>query len=267
MHRRPPRLLWAVLLPLFVGTAQASLLSDAKSLVTTLQGLGDYGRATATTAIDNARGTCQSSLSSTTAGVNRLAAIRAENDQLAASLPSGATAINLPDAATMESARLALDAAGSAWSTAVQTTSIAATTATALARSGDEAVSALRALIPSPFGTRPATVRGKCTVPGTNTTIDCDLPNGPPSDNEFRTAIARGQSVTAGVAGIGATALDAYYRVVMSAQKDWTTRYSTYANLLAKQRMSLEQARLTKLHATPTVVPATPAREAIRVRK
>ena len=52
-----------------------------------------------------------------------------------------------------------------------------------------------------------------------------------------------------------------------SAQRDWATHYMTYCDLLAKQRMSIEQARLTKLNATPVVVPATPYRETIRVRK
>lgn len=267
MSKRTLRFLWVALLPLLVGTAHADLLGDARALVGTLQGMGDYGLSTATTAINDARGACQSSVTSATACANRLAAIREENQRLAASLPAGATPMNMPDANSLESARIALDAASSAWGTAVQTTSIAATTANALSSSGGDALSALRALFPQPFGTRPATYRGKCRVPGTRLTRDCDLPNGPPSDDDIRNAITQGNNVASGVAGIGATALSAYYQLVMNAQRDWATHYMTYCDLLAKQRMSIEQARLTKLNATPVVVPATPYRETIRVRK
>lgn len=267
MSKRLLGFLCVALLPLLVGTAHADLIGDAKSLLSNLQGMGDYGLATATTAIDNARGACQSSLTSATVSMNRLTAIRAENQSLAGSLPAGATPLNMPDANSLDAARLALESASSAWRTAVQTTSIAATTANALSRSGGDAIGVLRSLFPKPLGTRPAIYRGKCRVPGTNLETDCDLPNGPPSDSEIRSAITQGNNVASGVASIGATSLNAYYQLVMNAQKDWTTRYTAYSDLLAKQRMSIEQARLTKLNAAPVVAPATPYREAIRVRK
>lgn len=267
MSKRLLVFLWVALLPLLVGTAHADLIGDARSLLASLQGMGDYGLSTATTAINNARGACQSSLTSATASMNRLTAIRAENQSLASTLPAGATPINLPDASALESARIALEASSSAWGTAVQTTSIAATTATALSRSGDDAIGVLRGLFPGPFGTRPATYRGKCRIPGTKLERDCDLPNGPPSDDEIRNAITQGNNVASGVASIGATSLNAYYQLVMNAQKDWTTHYIAYSDLLAKQRMSIESARLTKLNAAPVVAAPTPYREAIRVRK
>jgi len=91
----------------------------------------------------------------------------------------------------------------------------------------DAARDALRALLPAPVGARPATKAAKCARPGG--TFDCTVPNGPPSDDEWRSANDAGRRALSDRAKI---ADSAYAEFVQRANTDAQALQAKLTNLM-----------------------------------
>ena len=198
----------ATLAPAAVGS---DLLEEAKGILRRLGNPGDYGRSAAELGIREARAAAEG-LWPTLDSIyrqrwNEAQAGLAEARRLW-SLPMSRPAL-APTWSSLEanltaygSAMASVTAARSAYSAAANLRSTDSLNAVNgdLRRHGDEALGALRALLPSPVGNRPATKKGRCRDPLTKIEIDCQVPNGPPSESEIRAAIAAGNAVLTGIA-------------------------------------------------------------------
>jgi len=188
----------------------SDLLEEAKGVLQRLGNLGDYGRSSAERGVREARTAAEGLWPSLDPIYrqrwNEAKAGLAEARRLwglPLSRPAIAPTWSSLDAslAAYGSAMAAVTAARSAYIAAANTRSTESldTAIRDLRRHADEAVGALRALLPSPLGNRPATKKGRCRDTLTRIEIDCQVPNGPPSDSEIRAALAAGNAVLTGI--------------------------------------------------------------------
>ena len=181
----------ATLAPAAIGS---DLLEEAKGILQRLGNPGDYGRSLAEKGVREARTAAEglwpsldpiyrqrwNEAQAGLAEARRLWSLPMSRPALAptwSSLEANLTAYGSAMAA-VTSARSAYSAAANTRATDALNTAIGD-----LRRHGDEAVSALRALLPSPVGSRPATKKGRCRDPLTKIEVDCQVPNGPPQRN------------------------------------------------------------------------------------
>ncbi len=235
----------ATLAPAAVGS---DLLEEAKGILQRLGNPGDYGRSLAEKGVREARTAAEglwpsldpiyrqrwNEAQAGLAEARRLWSLPMSRPALAptwGSLDANLTAYGSAMAA-VTSARSAYTAAANTRSTDSLNTAIGD-----LRRHGDEAVSALRALLPSPVGNRPLTKKGRCRDPLTKIEVDCQVPNGPPSESEIRAAIATGNAVLTGIAkasAVGRNEFEKRLKNEMTAMLEKVTQATTALTQVTK---------------------------------
>ena len=107
----------------------------------------------------------------------------------------------------------------------------------------DSAKRSLRILIPPPGGERPATRRGKCKKPVPPfAEFDCDVPNPPASDDDFRKAIQDANAVLSDAGKTGPTARATWAMRMEISLQEQTKAYEIVSNFLKKLRDAKKEA-------------------------
>jgi hypothetical protein len=219
----------SVLLVLLSGVlvcrpVSAGLKEDAEAALNRLQQLGDPDRTSATSGATAARQAAREMWPNLESGLlawqTRITTLLAEARQKwnAWTPPAGVTKPAAPDFARADAKLAAVTAALSDirsvhqdYRTRSETEMTSAVNDAVSATRGniDAAKNALRGLLPAPVGNRPAMVKSRCqTAP--KVYVDCNVPNSPPSDAEFRSAIANAQQAAEATTRMAAIATVKY---------------------------------------------------------
>lgn len=239
-------------------TAGAASLTDARSLVDRLGNPGDYGRNAAGVGLREARAAAEGWWPNLEPQFRRRAseaqAALAEARRLWAS-PMG---VPLPQPnwqdldgrlAALNTALNSVTAARATYITAANARANDAVNATVndLRGHAEGAVRALRGLLPGPAGTRPATRKGKCRVPGTNLETDCMVPNEPPGDNDIRTAVEAGNAVVTGLAKAAAVARINFEKRMQTEVSSMFQKFNQAQATLSHVMKAIHEAQITAI--------------------